>query len=445
MERIFRWIFGVGGLLLLALALVWGVSKLVGPSRAERAALATMSEPVQFTGRNAYPAIWLMDYPVPADEIEAVMTEDVRRMAEMALPHTDQKPVDYTTAAGGSYPSDRPDQMAMKRLCRSNEDCLAKVRSDLPGYEKLLSEHVAWFARAEQATHADHLSNPFPPRVDMPLPSFVSTYAPATLFAVRFAQGQRATAIASTCKAIVDWRKLGSHSDLLVGWAVARGYGAQGYGQLLAQMLAETPNSESLPVECADAMAAPKAAEISMCPAMRGEFNFISQSIASTMQAGASKHDLERKVFFDAEMTKAMMAVPMAKYCSEETDAAFAADKTPLPTKELGMYRLQCASNTIGCILARIAEPGYQGFELGHRDGLAMKRALAALAWWRNQPDAAKNPDATLKSLPAAYRAAAHPFRLNAEKTALVMPTLQENKEEIVLPLPGSRVAAPVR
>lgn len=445
MEKWFRGIFAGGGIALLVLALVWGMSKLIGPSRMERAALATMSEPVQFTGRNAYPAIWLMDYPVPAAEMDSVMAEDVRRVVDAPLQTPDGKFSVSTVVAAGRFQSDQPDQATRVRLCKPSEDCLAKVRGDLTGFGKWVDQHAAWFARAELATHADQLRNPFPPRVDMPLPSFVSVYAPATQLALRFAQGDREAAIASTCQLMVDWRTLGANTDMLIAWAVARGYGAEGYGKLLAQMLAEMPVDQPLPAECRDALTPPAAAEISMCAAMRGEFNHISRTMASMMEIESRKNGFKQKVFFDADMTKAMTAVPMAKYCAEETNAAFAADKTPDQAEEPGIYRLQCVSNAIGCILSRIAAPGYQGFELGHRDGLAMKRALAALAWWRNQPDGLSDPAATLARMPAEYRAAAHPLRLNEDKTALILPRLQDKKEEMVLPLPGTRIPAITR
>lgn len=441
MGKWFRWIFASGGIVLLALVLLWGLSKLMGPSRAERAALAVVSEPVQFTGRNAYPAIWLLDYPVPQEQMATVMADDVRRFAQSPLPDGETAPEDSTTSAAQRFRGDRPAYEVRQRLCSPREDCLAKVRNDLPGYEKLMDEHSAWIARAEAATHADYLRNPFPPRMDMPLPTFTSLYAPATLFATQFAQGEHQAAIASTCQAVTDWRKLGAHSDMLISWAIARGYGAEGYGGLLAQMLAEVPNDQPLPPACADAMTMPVAAEVSMCSTMRGEFGFASHATTSILEAEARRRGMQQKVFFDTDMTRAMTAIPMAKYCDPATDAAFAADKVTPAAPSPGLYRLQCVSNAVGCILSQIAGPGYQGFDLGHRDGLAMKRTLAALNWWRSQPDALSDPAAVLARLPAEYRSAAHPLRLNKESTALVMSTLNGNKEDVVLPLPGSRAA----
>ena len=67
-------------LLMLPVAL-WGLSKLVGPSRAEREALALMSESPQLTGRNAFADMWLADYPVPPERREEVLAADVAKYA----------------------------------------------------------------------------------------------------------------------------------------------------------------------------------------------------------------------------------------------------------------------------------------------------------------------------------------------------------------------------
>ena len=79
MEKWFMRIFAAGGIALLAVALLWGVSKLVGASGAERDALAVMSKPVALSGKNAYAAVWLVDYSVPEAERESILAEDVRR------------------------------------------------------------------------------------------------------------------------------------------------------------------------------------------------------------------------------------------------------------------------------------------------------------------------------------------------------------------------------
>jgi hypothetical protein len=135
------------------------MSKLVGASRAEREALAVMSEPVQFTGKNAYAAIWLLDYPIPADEVNAVMAEDVRRLTGHARSTPGEKSKGDKSVAQTRYPTDGPDRAIRARLCKPWEDCMTKVQANLPEYGKWVDTYAAWFARASQATHGDHLTN----------------------------------------------------------------------------------------------------------------------------------------------------------------------------------------------------------------------------------------------------------------------------------------------
>ena len=84
--------------------------------------------------------------------------------------------------------------------------------------------------------------------------------------------------------------------------------------------------------------------------------------------------------------------------------------------------------------------------------------SLAALAWWRGQPDALSDPAAVLHRLPAAYRSSARVLRveqqpwvrqvmtpqgpraLTSRVPVLRVPTPASQEALPVLPLPGSRL-----
>ena len=446
MEKWFKRIFAAGGIALLAVALLWGVSKLVGASGAERDALAVMSKPVALSGKNAYAAVWLVDHPVPEAERESILAEDVRRYVARRPAGVDSHATApaFRTSAESRYPTDRPDKAARNRLCDRNESCLDKVRSDLAGYAQLVKTHAAWFARAENMTRADHIRSPFPARLDVPMPPFVSSHAPATALAVRFAEGDQQGAIAATCRVMADWRRLAVGTDNLVAWAVAESQGGEGYGRLLADMLAEMPNDEPMPTECAKLLSAVQPNEVSMCHAMRGEFRFMSEVIDTMTLDLQRQKGVMQSVIYDGDMTRAMAAVPLAPYCSADADAAFEADKAVPSANYAGMFRLQCVSNYVGCVLANISSSSFDTYGQRHRDTLAAKRLLAALPWWRQQPDANSNPAAVLKRLPESYRSAAHPVALNSQNNALVMTMIGPNfeKKEWVMSLPGSKAGA---
>lgn len=57
--------------MLLTLA-AWSLSRWLGPTDAQEAALAMMREPLPPVQRNAFPALWLMPYDVPAAKREEV-------------------------------------------------------------------------------------------------------------------------------------------------------------------------------------------------------------------------------------------------------------------------------------------------------------------------------------------------------------------------------------
>ena len=458
MDKVFKWIFAAGGVLLLLLAALWGLSKLVGPSRAEREALALMSVQPKVEGRNAYADLWLADYALPAAERDRVLAADVAAFA--ATPINDGNSAPFASGAEGRFPSDAPDQAGRKRLCTPYEDCLAKVRADLPAYESLMTTHAAWFARRAEASRGDYLQNAFQPRLDMPYPSFMTAYAPATALALQFAKGDREAALAGTCSQLADWRRLGARTDMLITWAVGHAYAGRGYAFLLAQMLAEWPNDASLPTSCEAALALPGKEETTMCPAMRGEYRFMSEGTAAILAEEARRKGMQAKLLFDTDMTRAQMAVPLARFCGAGADDLFARDEPLPPYRPSGMVRLQCVSNAAGCILGKVAEPGFDTYAARHRDYLATMRALAALAWWRGQPDALTDPKAVLHRLPAAYRSSSRALRVEEQPSVrpvmtprgpraltprswvLRVPTPASKDVLPVLPLPGSRLAA---
>ena len=457
MDKVFKWIFGVSGLLLLLLAALWGVSKLVGPSRAERDALGVMSVSEKPQGRNAYADLWLADHDVPVAGRDALLAADVAAFA--ATPISEEgKPVPFVSGVEARYRNDAPDQAGSKLLCSPREDCLAKVRADLPAYKKLAATHAAWFARRAEATRADHLANPFPSRIDMPFLSFGTAYAPATTLALQFAKGDREAALAGTCSRLADWRRLGARTDMLISWAVGHAYAGRGYASLLAQMLAEWPNDAPLPASCEAALALPGKEETTMCPAVRGEYRFTSEGVATMLTEQARRKGVQEKLLFDPDMTRAQMAAPLARFCTAEADALFARDEPLPPFEPASMVRLQCVSNAVGCILGKVAEPGFDTYAARHRDYLAVMRTLAALAWWRGQPDALGDPAAVLHRLPAAYRSSSRVLRveqqpwvrqvmtpqgpraLTSRVPVLRVPTPASQEALPVLPLPGSRL-----
>lgn len=430
-------------LFLLALPLVlWIVSRLLGPSPSERRALALMEQPWQPEGRNAYADFWLVDYPLDTAERDAIMAEDVQRFAALR-PDAEGVYPDFVGSAGERSTSQRPDDQSRGLLCRLREDCLGKVRADLPAYRALIDENSAWLDRVEQAVAGDYLQLPFSPRIDAPLPAFQATFAPGTRYAVQFAAGDQLTALDGVCRAMSDWRRLGSNTDMLLVRMVAAAYAGQGYGRLAADMLAEIRVDAALPASCQQAFALPRLEEVSICRAMRGDFAFIQNGLRNGLEPSSSKYGrLRTWLFLDADMTRAQSAKSMAALCNNEHQQAILQDQAMPPAVPAGFLRIQCVSNSIGCILSEIAVPAYHGYADRMRDFMAMQRTLAGLVWLRDKPALLVAPETIPAAWPGQFKSAAHPLNFDTETRQLSMPMLGKNAQgkPVKLPLPGSRV-----
>lgn len=436
----------VYGLLLLLLApvILWTISRLLGPSPSERRALALMEQPWQPEGRNAYADFWLADYPLTAAERDAVMAEDVQRFAALK-PDAEGHYPGIVSSAEGRWPKDQPDAEQPPGFCSYDDDCLAKVRADLPAYQTLVAQHSGWLDRRAAAAKGDYLQSPFPHRTDMPFPPFRWAFAPATRWALQFANGDKLGALGGVCDAINDWRRLGANTDLLVVRMVASANLGRGYGQLAAHMLAEVPADAALPASCQQVFALPQLEDVSMCRAMRGEFAFVSHVMRHQIPATAKQYSrFHTHVFLDAEMTRAQSAKSMVGVCEPANQQAILQDLPIAPVVYPGYLRIQCVSNAIGCILGDIAAPAFNDYADRLRDQAAIQRTLAALLWLRHQPALLAAPATIPDALPEQFTSAAHPLSFDAESGELLMPMLGKpvQGKPAHFPLPGSQLAA---
>src|SRR3546814_5018154 len=90
--------------------------------------------------------------------------------------------------------------------------------------------------------------------------------------------------LAGACAGVRTWRTLGTDADSLIVKMLGIGLATDGYGRLLAQMLAELPAGHPLPVACDAALAPVSVDELSICETMRS-------SEASSAAAFDATHD----------------------------------------------------------------------------------------------------------------------------------------------------------
>ncbi len=436
-------------------------SRLRGPSKAEREALALLQQTQNFEGRNAFAALWLLPYDVPAAQVEAVAAEDARRFAASPDPYTQAagaaKIEPFVSIAAGKFAEDK---VSTDNPCRdSSKPCLATVRASLDETRRAVARHTKLIARVRNLGQFRHYANAFAPRVGAPMPALQMTDWAVAADAVAFLDGDIDPALAGTCGRIATWRSLVHESDALFLSMMAISQVAQS-SRLLADMLAELPLEHSLPSSCAIALAAPAARAANICAAMRGEFR---QQTAFTRTINQARGDTGwegnlNKVFYSEELSIRALTPIHAWICSRAAREAIERDeRLSQPIRNRWQFRLEQFSNPVGAILVSIAGPAYSEYYRRAQDHHARLQLLATLIWLREQSPVGSNttdsdaPRPTLAELqrqidarPAALRSPTRPVTVTEDGTALQIKTYHcPNGKYIELPLPKGLTARP--
>ena len=453
MVRILKWLAGAALAFVLFSTAVYLVSRAMGPTRAEREALARVDAPVAYGRHDGFSALWSLGYDVPPGEQAAVLAEDVRRAT--ALPPAGM-PGSGTFAPWRSAREDWPrlggSGAGDPGWCRAREaGCLDRVGAG-PGKVAALPEpNAPALERVEALTSFDHFRSPFPPREEIPFPEYQQLVRPATHAAWRFSQGDVDAGLSGACSGISRGRTLVAAGDSLIGSMMGAAL-IQGNTTLLAEMLAELPRDRALPAPCAEAFAAVVPLQEGVCRTMLSEGRFMAATFRSQLTGTMASEAAKRKfpgwtlrLLFDPERAAARTAPTFAWYCGDEAGGLLAQDR-PLhdPTPPPSRWSLACASNYIGCILSDIARPAYGDYGRRLQDADARLRTMAALLWLRTQ----EGPiDAVaLERLPATMRSPARPLQLDATTGTLATavygkPTVDDSGAGAwSVPLPASRL-----
>lgn len=369
--------------LVLAVAGLWAVSRLAGPTDAQEAALATMRDMPALNGRNAFPALWLIAYDMPEAEHDDWLAEDLRRHAAGQPPGavSDAPEKAHASAAERRYADQLPSPEEFELFCGSAPGCLDRVGADRARYADLLRRHAALLDRVEALSAYAGIRHAGGDRIlGTLIPPYQAGKLPATRHALDFVEGRRDRAFDGTCRAIATWRRLGASSDSLISRIIGTAYAADVYGRLFVDMLARTPRDVALPPSCAQAFSVPVAGELSLCMAMQGELQFM-QSAVRMADTNASR--LERLTMFfglSTDMTEAERAEQLVFHCGAEARRAIAADvRIERKVPEPGFLRFECVGNPMGCVLANIAHGNVDGYTDRIQDANAKLRLIAEL------------------------------------------------------------------
>ena len=326
------------------------------------------------------------------------------------------------------------------------------MRAAPQAYAGLLERDAALLDRAAALAEWDHFRSPFPARFDTPLPAYQPLTRLVTRDAWHFVSGDLEAALAGSCAGVLQGRRLIQSGDSLIGSMIGAAL-VNGNATLLADMLAELPGDQRLPVQCGAAFASPLPAAEGVCQAMLAEGRYSTGAMRSQVGAAVAADAAGRKLpqwgarlLFDPERTAARMAPRFAWYCGEQARELIAQDR-PLrdPTPPPSPWSLACASNPVGCILADIAAPAYVDYALRLQDADARLRTLAALLWLRERGGAI---DATaLAQVPAWMQSPSRPLLLDVDAGTLGTAVFEARRQHAngpdgtwSVPLPGSRL-----
>lgn len=399
--------------LLALLAAVWGASRLRGATPEQRQALELFERMPAPEGSNAFPALWLLQWDVPAAEQAAIVAEDAERFG--ALPPLGDPARGAALAAFRSVAADRHEDLeaalpAGPASCGMREDgCLERVRAERDAHAERLARAARLVDRVEAVFDHDHYRGLLPPALDMPFPKLQLMNLASTRHALQFVDGDVDAALAGACHALGGWRRLAGNSDsLLVAMYAAAGI--DGHARLLADMLAEIPPDHALPGECDRALAPPQAGEFGLCRAMRGEWEF-GRTALDVVDAGGTRWvRFQRSLILDRAATDALAAWSLSWPCGEEAARAVAEDFPVHPPGGDGRsWRFECVANVAGCTLMGFARPAYADYGQRMQDAWARLRVLRVLEWLRAR-SAAGDPQGArelLEELPDGLRGAA--------------------------------------
>ncbi len=443
-----RWAVGALLAFMLLTVAAWSLSRFLGPTDAQEAALAMMREPLPPVQRNAFPALWLMPYDIPDAKRDEVFAEDLRRLKAMpftpsADPAEKVGAADYISVAAKRYltPAMSVDDSTL--FCTGREPCLAKIGADPATYTALLARHAALLDRVETLWDHDGLRHSFGLRLDMPFPPYHFGNLARTRHALWFVQERRAEAFDGVCRTITAWRRIGANSDNLISRMMGDAYSGQSYPHLFAEMLAETPRDFALPPSCADAFATPTGAELSVCQAMRGEFAYQDSGMLAIGSGAFGEPtwwpEVMLPLIFDEEMTAADAAEALGYYCSAGFERRMREDvRIPRPEMSLGLTRFQCVSNSLGCMLAETAAPAFEGYAGRLQDSNANLRLIGVLLRLREDTADTRSFAVRLQSAAGEIGSVSREVSLTSDGRSVRLRNYQKSMSEYrEIPLPA--------
>jgi hypothetical protein len=429
---------------LLALWLLLILIKLPLPTSAAQRAAFDLLQTRQAPGPgNAYAALWLFKWDVPAGQIDAIMAEDQARF--VANP---SDPEFVSVAAARYREIYGPDSSSSVELCSSIESgCLASARNQGDTLRREVAAAAQVLEKHRTLRTYQELRWVLGPSLHAPFVGVGRTGGYAlTAAALHTADGDPERGLEEACEFAAIWRKLRGSTDILVSDMTAIAY-IKGALDLVAEISAELPAERPLPASCESALAPLRDVELAQCDVMKAEFAYMRSHLESgdwiDLTDEESKLRLVPRKLFAAlthsEHAMHRIAPIYARFC-DALHANRIERRTRLPALVPPIRScsyLATALDPIGC-LTTAPIPDSPNLSTYYDRVLDLDARLRSFALARKLALASSDAEiaAQIANPPPALRTPSHTIQFDPLHRELVVTQLQLGEWRV--PLPGS-------
>ncbi|WP_458070713.1 hypothetical protein [Rhodanobacter sp. BL-MT-08] len=373
-------------LMLLVLAFAWG--RLRGRSERQARALALFAQDMKPTkGRNAFPALWLNDYDVPSDQVDAVYQQD-RPHEEKLMAEYLARPgvlIDPTAGLEAKYPK-LPQMTADEKqiICRTREeDCLTKVRAHREEISALLVRQSTRLKHDIAFAETDYEWNDLPQTVFAIPPYGSSQNLWLTSVALDFVEGRTTQGLSGVCMNALTMRRLHGRNNTLVGTMIAAAR-LEGAASLFARMMSELPPDQALPESCDRAFVPLEVTDVDLSGSMQWEFRAATGIYQNHAPTKKDTTDWLGELTFSTMATERQQAEQFAWISSNEVNKKILSD-SPFVVQDFPRQAdiFDWVSNASGNVLILIPQPAYADYLNRQEDVAATLRLVATILWLR--------------------------------------------------------------
>lgn len=397
MANIFKWLRQILLALLivfvLLLVVVWSL-RFYARDDAAREARVLMEQTVpETTGRNGYAWLAFIDRRIPDAELESALQAEVaafnawqegqgdRLLANgrsLTLGYADTGVFDSPAAA--RYPG-RAKVDVPEGACNTRQvDCLAKVRANAGEVRTWLQADAERLALAERSLAADHLGDPFPPRIDTPIVGYHVWRLALNAAALQAVDGDVAGATVRACRMFDASRRFARQAPNLISKLVPLAL-AEGAGGLVLSLQRENPGLV-LPADCEAALVPVRVDDFQICDSLRYEYRMNAALAGQLDLALAGWHPgntVQRLLLHDGELQALWLAEGLAPACRDDYREKVARGEVPpLSQPAVDRGQVACYAAVVNCMLVEIAQPAYAVYQARLLDHAAKQRLLIA-------------------------------------------------------------------